>query len=383
MGRWVVLLAVGGVIAACSDKPRPGFLPDEMGDPGQGGSIGVSSGASGSGGAGASGSIAGAGGNGNKGGSAGSQGLSGNGGAVPMPDARAKDGGPPLPLTFDPNEVYLFGTLSEGSCSRDAVANIKAPDAYAAGFWCYHPAYTERIRGGKLLYLNGGAGALSQLLEFVPDLVSSADPSTISYPDDPASNDVVIPTPPCDPGGDGILNVRVGPTGRIVHQCGTPGSKWWYAEDGSKVYQGDLLALGNDDLIAVQVDSSLRGGVVKLSDGVVHPWPAGRIPQAIRSHPNGFHVVLLVQSTGLPQELWEMDANGTATKLGDYPKLPDGGLPNASAALTPDDTLFQMTLLNTFDAVARLTITGASEIIYTEKSDPHVKVNSGSLVTGP
>lgn len=66
-------------------------------------------------------------------------------------DAGTPDSAPPPPpdlslQVFDPEQVYLVGTLSEGACYRDAIAPILDPDRASIGFDCDWFSATAMIR---------------------------------------------------------------------------------------------------------------------------------------------------------------------------------------------------------------------------------------------
>jgi hypothetical protein len=61
---------------------------------------------------------------------------------------------------FDPSEVYLSGTLAEGTCELDAVAHWSCPNVAAVGFDCNFDgnavtmsAYV-RPTDGRIVYAN-------------------------------------------------------------------------------------------------------------------------------------------------------------------------------------------------------------------------------------
>ena len=132
---------------------------------------------------------------------------------------------------FDPDQVYLVGTLIEGGCGRDAVAHWGSPDSAVVGFHCHVDERSARIRptDGRLLYTN----VFEDLLrEFHEDDWPSPDSV---YPDAPLDNDTVLPTPPCTDGLDPLAGFLVSPTGTVLHRCRSDAATW-YDETGRVAY---------------------------------------------------------------------------------------------------------------------------------------------------
>jgi hypothetical protein len=161
----------------------------------------------------------------------------------------------------------------------------------------------------------------------------------------------------------------------------------WY-EDGNLVWDkpGQIMALGAGDLAAVQYNVF---EVVDLKAGqrIAVAAFGYRRPRALRSRGGGFHAVLDGAKFEDPLELWDVAADGTATKLGLYPPMPPNTSPGQglSTKLAPDDSLFQtgsMTGSGFVDIIMRRKITGESTIVYTEADNPNVKIHISYLVTG-
>lgn len=89
-------------------------------------------------------------------GSSSSGGHGGEGGAPSTVSVGVGVGGNGLSSDiFDPNEVYLAGTLQEGSCGYGAITRWVNPQSPVTGFECYFdPASAWIANDGRLVYMN-------------------------------------------------------------------------------------------------------------------------------------------------------------------------------------------------------------------------------------
>lgn len=107
--------------------------------------------------------------------------------------------------------------------------------------------------------------------------------------------------------------------------------------------------------------------------------------------PDRFLLVIDVEPDAPPedgrQELWEVDGAGNATRLGAFPLIPAGLLYvfATSSKLDACGGLVQIGRAAelAIDVIVRREIGGTSEVVYTETTDPRVKLHGSSLVTGP
>ncbi|WP_437632017.1 hypothetical protein [Sorangium sp. So ce854] len=349
-----------------------------------GASAGVGGAGAGSHGAGAGGHGAGAGGHGaGAGGDSAGAGAHGAGAGAPdCSGASAAVTGDVL----DPDQVYLAGTLLEGACGRDAVAHWSSPDSAVVGFHCHVDERSARIRptDGRLLYTNVFEDLLREF--HCDDCPSRGN----AYPEAPLDNDPVLPTPRCADGlapRDGFL---VSPTGAVLYRCSSD-TATWYDERGRVAHadpEDPLLHLGHGDLALA------ARSVVHLATSTSTPitgLPGGRLLHTVRARaPDRFLLVLEAErptEDGGSQELWEVDGDGVAARLGAFPPLPAGAV-HVSASTSKLDgcgALLQfgggIGLLE--DVIVRRDIGGASEVVYTEATEPLVKIHVSALVTGP
>jgi len=277
-----------------------------------------------------------------------------------------------LATPLDPKQLYVLGTLEEGSCGRAALAAVSNPNKYAVGFPCGLVPWSATIRNGKLVYLSNDPPGV---FEFQADPTGQ---STQYYPPDPTANDVALKVP-CSVGAAQFL---VSPSGRLIYNCST---EVWYDEGGTEVYSGneDIQAIADGDMVAT------TDGVMSLKDGVTVAVPeVSPLRVALHAHGNGFHMVVGGNATSDRLSLWSIDGAGTPTKLGDYPTPPAHvtGSATVSPLLTADDTLVESGLDSTsptVDLIFRLRVDGTSEVIYTEATNPVVKLHISQLVVAP
>jgi hypothetical protein len=283
---------------------------------------------------------------------------------------------------FDPDEVYIAGTLSEGACFLDAMAHWSTPNDAATGFDCYFGDADAIIRpsDGRMIYTNIFENLLR---EFHCDECpfSGVSPFVSQYPESPLSNDTILPTPACDPErlGSSLLEFRVAPTSEYLYRCGAG----WLNLAGEVVYDlssGPLVHLGYDGLGLTQE------AILDLDAGTAAPFvgfTSMELIQTARADPSG-GFWFVVGPPALPV-LWHVRVGGHVTELGTYPPLPEGQFGAYDYALLPGGELFQQAINFTdpFDVIYRRELGVPAELVYTEADDPLVRLHSSSLVTGP
>lgn len=370
---FVALAGCGAGVVVPTGGGDTGGTADGGGD-GSGANGGSGTGANGGAGSGANGGAGGAG----AGGAGGAVTTGGAGGTLATCSSNAVLTGD----VFDPGEVYLAGTLSEGARWLDAMAHWSSPGSAAIAFDCYFDNSSAQIRptDGRLVYTN----TFEYLLrEFHCD----GCPYSGNYPDVYLDNDAVLPTAPCDDQyklGAFLLS----PEGGRVHQCWQ--SNDWYDETGKSVYSDpdDLLVhLGHGDLALTTTR------VVHLASGASSPivgLPDRPVLTVRAEAPDRFLLALAVEemAPGAPvADLWSVDAAGAATLVGVYPSLPAGAqwAELYSAKLDGCGGLvFFASGPEVFqDIIVRLDLSGSSQIVFDEATEPLVKIHISALVTGP
>lgn len=329
--------------------------------------------------------------------SGGGLGQAGTGGTTQGEAGASTDGG--LPSTsdggepsnwafpFDPTEVYLFGTLREGTV-KVAITTYGDPNQYSVGFGTTEVESEFGLRDGQLVYTSNG----EPMRIFAPDYVGGASVDQLNYPERPQANDPIVDTAPCEVTPSSVTIFHTSPDGRLIYRCEDEGP--WY-EDGKVVYAGDdlnnvqILALGPDGLALVYTGNH-GPGVMSLADGEPH-WPAAGAGfyndiLAIRSRAGAFHFI--GATFGGPRELYELSADGLQ-HLGTYAALGPNVRNESKPVLAADDALFQLARVvvpaNTGhdDVIIRRTIDGESDIVYAETDNPTVQVHGSFLFTGP
>ncbi len=330
--------------------------------------------------------------------------------ALPAPDAAplGPDSGinPNVYDVFDPTKVYLFGTVVEGSCGRDAIADVFAPNRASVGFGCYVEEDRAVIRpsNGRVLYTETFE---DNIVEFHDDNSSAFNSlPDHSYPGMPTANDVALDPAPCmpRPGSTfGVLRFLVAPSGAVIHQCLTDDQRW-YDEHGVLAFDfgrssQDLVALGagNTALVFSGHFTPTEFQIVDLSTSpplvvatATMATSVGAIVQigAVRTTATGFRLALHGTSSSSNAELWSVSLTGTATREAMY------GAPPATAPSAGHDgrmdgagNLYVMSsqIPGPFvDCVVQYPATGApGRVVYSESTNPFVKIHISSLMTGP
>jgi hypothetical protein len=228
------------------------------------------------------------------------------------------------PDVLDGSSMYLFGTLSEGACFRDALAAVSSPTRVAVGFDCYASVDLGGWIGpdGSFYYRQSGVGD-DTLRRFVPDpweWDSASD--SWRYPSSPLTNDEIVPTPPCATGPSFVVMQAV--TGRFMYRCTNDPQYDWYRDDGSFVVRTyRVLAWSESDLkladAGVPVLFDAAGAQIPIVGG---PTPAFDVDVvAARAHADGFRF-LMWNDTTHAADRWFVNALGQATHEGTYPTPP-------------------------------------------------------------
>jgi hypothetical protein len=100
--------------------------------------------------------------------------------------------------------------------------------------------------------------------------------------------------------------------------------------------------------------------------------------------PDGFLVAIGV--TFSQPQLWRVPASGAAQLIGIYPALPANISQSQEGKLDRTGRLFEIardTSVTFRDVIVRRTIGGTSDVVYTEATNPMVKLHISGLVTGP
>jgi hypothetical protein len=303
----------------------------------------------------------------------GTTGLAGEGGEGPGPSSGGSSStnggtgggsGGSAGLTLDPNEVYIIARV--GATPHYGIAHWRTAQTYSIEIpdpIFSYPAFL----GSALIYQDGfvGQNTRTGIFRFNPDFTGSIDdPFTYEYPDDPGGNDERVPAPPCTEAPQDFLT---GPGERFIYDCGDS-----LYENGEAIPPSGLtiVQLGYDDLVIAfdGFDYYLAriGEAAPIGDFRI------RTPRAIRATPTGFHIV----DDGGDPVLWDVRANGSATRLGTYP-LPPAQIDFSIAAIDADDALYNLDYIHN---VVRRTLDGDSRVVFPDVPDP--SINAQFFVTG-
>ena len=271
--------------------------------------------------------------------------------------------------SMDPDKVYVLGQKgSEDEDCKVVLADITDPNHYDPAVRCGYPVKNFISRDGY--YYMTVDGTLFN--RFVPDYNENYDT--------PYANDTPVDAP-CS--GRIYTSFVMSPGGRIMYQCFTP--QGWYDVGGEQILEttDPILALTDHDLVLT------HDGVMSLKDKVLHHVPQiGAAYGGFRVHGDTFHMIV-------NHDLLSVDAQGNVTKLGTYPptlpNLDHAGpdmyhQPSTGPILTRDDAMIYDGNISTTDlveALARATIDGKQEIVYSEADNPTVRLHNSLLLTGP
>jgi hypothetical protein len=278
---------------------------------------------------------------------------------------------------LDPDEVYLIGTLTEGSCGQDALTHWSNPNLALTGFGCYNRADAAVIRpsDGALLISDTIAG----VTVFHEDACVTRKEGWFGDGSNPLANDGQLATPCALSTSFVGSSLELAPSGKAAYWCGAA----WFSSSGGLLYSGsaDVLAYDGARLLT-------RDGVFDIATQTQQrlvDLPEAPVLTA-RVVSDGFWLVL----QGEPSDgatLWHVAHDGRAEQVADYPSPPARANLGYSARVAGDGTLFQLaTNLEDGalrDLIVRRSLFGGSEIVYDEADAPLVRIHVSGLVTGP
>jgi hypothetical protein len=297
-----------------------------------------------------------------------------------------EDAGPPMDpdptlALLDPEQVYLFGTMSEGTCNRLAIAPVLAPDHALVGFACETTVEgVIRPSDGRLIYSRWSAGSYLVHAFHCDGCVYAS--SRTPYPASPIANDEWLPAPTCATPGATVTDYAVAIDGEIIIGCS---DRSWYRGDGAQIAG---IAGAPNPLLGHGGSALVSDGVVDLASGMLAPFDGlgDRAWLTTRVREDGYWIAAQpMDDPAVPPELWKIAFDGTATLLGMYPSPPPNQQAYRGYKLDGVGRLVQFarSLNSSSETIIRRDIDGASEVIYDEADDPVVKIHLSSLFTGP
>lgn len=275
-----------------------------------------------------------------------------------------------LGSVFDPRQVYMVGTLDEGLC-QDAIAAVSSPNIFSTGFDCgSEPNAGVLLDDGRLIYFDRHRN----LREFRVDPYFTSGGER--YPVNPLSNDPIVLEDPC-----GVGNWRG------YYLLASPYEVWFHCSDGwgstgGRTFSHDVfeqvLAFGGEDEVLLEGTSALMiASVVSAGRTVVstpREWRArSRVARRID---DGWLVPMGV--LGQPYELIQVSLDGTFSSLGTY----SAQLTTEIRVLDPDGNAYTIEFERGDEVIYRYGPDGSRERVYTEASDPIVRLLNSDLISG-
>lgn len=289
----------------------------------------------------------------------------------------------PSPGIFNPDCVYLMGTLEEGAAYLDAIIHPSLPNDVHGGFTMESRHPHIRPTDGRLVFDDE-----NQLLEFHDDVFVANSPPVPAYPVNPLANDVAIAAGGCTTQWPAWLMGFFPDDGKAFYSCGgypiwiegAPATALSFTLDG-------LVAVGNGRSQLVRKTSSL---VVRLGDGTEIAVTgltgfAGMEKTYARFVGTEF-LLALFDFGGTSGALWRIALDGKATLVGAYtkgtgpePQWYDARL-DATGALyffstDPNAGFYD-------DRIERISVGAPRAVIYEESATKKVKIHASQLVSG-
>lgn len=290
---------------------------------------------------------------------------------------------------FDPGVVYMLGQLPEGgNLEHLVVAEITNPNVAAAKL---SRIFRRIIRpsDGRMLYLRSGDHGEQELREFHCDACPGWSPGD-PVPQNFLDNDPVLPTQACDPASNPLNKFLIGPDNLLIYRCAYDSA--WNDEAGNPLapsiatpsylsFNRQALGFANfgDPPVLIELATGGYTSIAALT---------GRLVMLGRAKsPTGFIAAIYPRDADGEPELWQINADATASLLAVYAPNPPGITGRDDVALGADGALYNTASTNTTggwnDAVVLRPADGsASSVIYSEVDDPPVKLGFG-FVTGP
>ncbi len=316
------------------------------------------------------------------GGSTGSSSGSTSGGTKP-PVANTCATPWPSPGIFNPDCVYLMGTLEEGAAYLDAIIHPSLPNDVHGGFTMKSRHPHIRPTDGRLVFDDE-----NKLLEFHDDVFVANNWPVPDYPVNPLVNDVALAAGGCSTQWPAWLMGFFPDDGKAFYSCGgtpawiegAPATKLPFTLDG-------LLAVGNARSQLVRKTSSLAvrlGGGSEIAVTGLTGF-AGTEKTYARFVGTEF-VLALFDSGGTSGALWHIALDGHATLVGAY-AMGAGPAPQWYDAVLDAAGALYFFSKNSSDAyyddqIERISVAAARDVVYQESATKKVKIHASQLVSG-
>lgn len=250
--------------------------------------------------------------------------------------------------SFASTAVLMLGTLQEGACGRDAIADPRNPTRVEVGFPCGIDHRWARWVGGSLYYITSNT-SLPGVRRFRPDAWDRMGGMSVYPSPDKSPDDVLF-------GDCGSPRFWFSPSGQILHTC-DPRNPNVYFIDGveTTIPMGNAtLAFGENNTILMRDGVSTNGTLNAYSP------PLFLLPEAGAYLPvSGGFIATIGTTTGC--ELHMISPNGSHSVIGSYPVTC-----LAYSTLTEDGTMTGTT--NGGDSVLEVPLNGTPTTIYSESN---------------
>jgi hypothetical protein len=297
--------------------------------------------------------------------------------------------------SFDPEVVYLLGSLSGISCSPSAIASLAEPNTESVAFPCGMDAKSAVIRpDGSLVYLDTDTDQVFVFKRDTPPFDPMLDGCT--YPADPTANDTEIPTTACANSGKAVAFLIAPEETGAWYTCANTSGQWFDDKHDLIGFLGgsEPLARGYGGWVLART-SAATGSTLELYDEFGQMADTGELaPEgevlAVRALETGLHVVVEGDGEGLG-ELFTIELNGGIVSVGAYPSLPAGVTVDPDGAgrvIDANDAMYVSTIDSRQSPARRVVfkltpgVSGEATEVYSEADGYEVGMDSAALVTG-
>ena len=238
-------------------------------------------------------------------------------------------------------KVLVLGTLQEGSCSLDALADPRRPTTVAVAFPC--SVRGPKLHSGVLYYTQTSVPGLHRFREDSWDRVDGQ----ARYPSPDKRRDDVLFASCGEIGG-----FRIAPGGNILHDCAARSTGFYFID-------GVQSAIATSESVRAFGDqnSVLLSSAVLTSDGMRHSLsPSVYFTGPTLAVSGGY---LGTTDTTAGCDLYRVMLDGSVTKEGSYPV-------RCGLALERDGTMLFTGYAGGNDTILEVPVNGMPSTIYTE-----------------
>lgn len=284
--------------------------------------------------------------------------------------------------TWDPDCVYLLGTLIEGSSGWDVFTHPGTASDVYFGFGDYPSDPVIRPSDGKLIVAD-----FDEVYEFEPDVVWPIGEQRPDRPADALANDTPIDAPRCDTVGAGTWRAMSFPDGTLAYGCyndggtlyleGTTDSLEANGEEAVALGAGRRILVDPMDADAVIIQNGTSTTVTGLRDYerfIAARWIDGRFVAAVAHAYTPWDI-----------EMWAIAGDGSASSLGAVQLAPDEVESYfQDCVLDGKGALYCFTTApgTLSDSITVFTTDAAPDTIYSENGE-RVAIHISYLATGP